>query len=108
MQNNQIQDREYVDFVIKEGTYKTKLPKRFKRKAWEKPNPNLVKTFIPGTVLNILVRKGEKVNSGQQLAIFVAMKMHNVILSPHDGIVREVLVSEGDVLRKGIAMFEIV
>ncbi|MGL4364748.1 MAG: biotin/lipoyl-containing protein [Bacteroidales bacterium] len=107
MQKNQIENKNYIDLSLENGTYKTTLPKRFKPKVWKRPNPNTVKTFIPGTILTILVKKGQKVNDGEQLAIFAAMKMHNIILAPHKGKVVDIFVTEGERLTKGAPMFNI-
>ncbi len=106
MQDNNQQDMVPFDFQDVDTVYKTTVPKRFlERKKWERPNPNEVKSFIPGTMQQILVKKGQKVKAGEQLAVFVAMKMNNIITAPHDGTVTEVQVSEGDRIPKGVAMF---
>lgn len=55
-----------------------------------------VTTPIPGKIVSILVKKGEKVKLGQPVLIVEAMKMENEIHSPKDGVVKEIYVSEGD------------
>jgi len=91
---------------VRDTMYETNVPKRFfDRKKWVRPNPNEVKSFIPGTVLQILVKKGQKVKEGEQLAVFVAMKMNNNIIAPHAGVVAEIKVNESDRVPKGAVMF---
>ncbi len=91
---------------VRDSIYETTVPPRFlERKKWVKPNPNEVKSFIPGTMLQILVKKGQKVQAGEQLAVFVAMKMNNIIIAPHAGTVSDICIKEGDRIPKGATMF---
>lgn len=50
---------------------------------------------LPGTVIEVFVRPGDEVESGQVVLIIEAMKMKNSIRSTVDGIVSQVLVSAG-------------
>ena len=53
---------------------------------------------MPGRVVRLLVRPGERVARGQVLLVLEAMKMQNEIVAPRAGIVREVGISEGDLI----------
>jgi len=63
------------------------------------PNPalsgNALTAPLPGTVIEVFVRAGEKVEAGQVVVIIEAMKMKNSIRSVFSGTVSEVLVSAG-------------
>jgi len=50
---------------------------------------------LQGTVLNVLVKPGDKVKRGAKLLILEAMKLENEILSPTDGTIKQVLVAKG-------------
>jgi biotin carboxyl carrier protein len=50
---------------------------------------------MPGKVVKVLVKKGDTVTVRQGLVVVEAMKMENELRSPKDGIVADVLVSEG-------------
>lgn len=56
---------------------------------------------IPGKMLQFRVRVGERVKSGQTLAVMEAMKMENDILCPMDGAVKEIRVAAGDDVATG-------
>lgn len=56
---------------------------------------------MPGNVLKINVNVGDKVASGQTVAILEAMKMENEIASPADGVVASINVSQGDSVNTG-------
>lgn len=60
--------------------------------------------FIPGTIIDVKVKVGQKVKQGEILVILDAMKMHNRILSPLDTTVKEVNVKPGDRVVKGFVM----
>lgn len=93
---------------ILDTAYPTNVTRRYlDRKKWEKPNPDIVRSFIPGTVLQLLAQEGQAVAEGDKLAVFVAMKMHNIVLAPHAGTVVKIFVSEGDKFPKGASLFEV-
>jgi len=55
---------------------------------------------IPGSILSILVKKGERVKAGQTVLKMEAMKMENDINSSVDGTVKSILVKEGDAVNQ--------
>ena len=63
------------------------------------PNPalsgNALTAPLPGTVIEVFVKAGEKLEAGQVVVIIEAMKMKNSIRSVYSGTVSEVLVSAG-------------
>lgn len=60
-----------------------------------------VTTPLPGTIVDVLVSKGDVVKKGQTLVILEAMKMENHIESEVDGVVMEVSVNKGDTVLEG-------
>ncbi|HMS59854.1 MAG TPA: carboxyl transferase domain-containing protein, partial [Tepidiformaceae bacterium] len=56
---------------------------------------------IQGTIVAIDVEVDSLVRRGQQVAVVEAMKMEHVIAADRDGIVREVTMAVGDVVREG-------
>ena len=54
-----------------------------------------MEAFMPGTVLEIRVKQGDKVKKGDVVLILDAMKMDNEILSPVDGVVKNICVEQG-------------
>jgi len=56
---------------------------------------------MPGTILSINVKVGDKVSNGQVVAILEAMKMENEILAPVDGTVTFVGVNQGANVESG-------
>ena len=66
-----------------------------------------LRTQMPGKVIKILVKSGEKVENGQTLLILEAMKMENEIKGPMDGTVKRVCVKVGDTLESGVLMVEL-
>ena len=50
---------------------------------------------IQGTILNVLVKVGQKVKKGDVLLLIEAMKLENEVNAPSDGEVVEVLIDKG-------------
>lgn len=53
------------------------------------------KSPMPGTLTKIKVNVGDRVKQGDTLAIVEAMKMENEVLSPIDGVVKEIYATQG-------------
>lgn len=58
--------------------------------------PRKVQAQMPGRIVKVLVKAGEKVRTGQGLLVLEAMKMENEVRAPADGIVKRVFVKDGD------------
>ena len=56
---------------------------------------------MPGKIIRVLVKSGEKVEAGQGLLVVEAMKMQNEIRSPKSGTVDRLLVKEGQPVNAG-------
>ncbi len=59
---------------------------------------------MPGKVVRVLVRQGDRVEAGQGLLVVEAMKMQNEIRSPKTGVVERLLVAEGQAVNAGKAL----
>ena len=66
-----------------------------------------IKAPLPGTIISVLVKEGEKVTMGQKLLTMEAMKMENNVLSEKDGIVRVVKVKPGETVAQNDVLIEI-
>jgi acetyl-CoA carboxylase biotin carboxyl carrier protein len=56
---------------------------------------------MAGTVLNVMVSKGDNVNTGQGVLMLESMKMEIPIESELDGLIKEVKVNVGDFVNEG-------
>lgn len=56
---------------------------------------------MPGTILSINVKAGEKISEGDVIVVFEAMKMENEIKAPRDCTVLSVDVSKDDTVETG-------
>ena len=91
----------YEVFVVNTAQYYTLLTKKYLlRKKWQPIDQNEVRSFIPGTILDVYVKAGQEVAAGDKLIQYEAMKMQTIIEMPFTGVIKEVLVSAGDKVRK--------
>ncbi len=92
-----------------EGTrYKTNFTKKFEnRQKWEVPDDRKLITFIPGVILKVKVKKGQKVKKGDSLVILEAMKMQNRITIHKDGVIKNIHVKKGQKVMKGMLLLEL-
>lgn len=62
---------------------------------------------IPGAILEIKVRQGDKVSAGQPVLKMEAMKMENEISAPVSGIISNINVNVGDSVGQGQELMSI-
>ncbi|MDU1906140.1 MAG: biotin/lipoyl-containing protein [Dysgonomonas sp.] len=67
----------------------------------------LIKAPMPGKILDVLVKTGDTVKSGDTLLILEAMKMQNAILASTKAIVKKVVVRSGDTTSKSDLLIEL-
>ncbi len=67
-----------------------------------------IKASMAGTVLNVLVEKGEGITSGQTVLMLESMKMEIPVEAELDGTVAELKVNVGDFVNEGdvLILFE--
>jgi acetyl-CoA carboxylase biotin carboxyl carrier protein len=56
---------------------------------------------IVGNVLSVVVSEGASVMAGDTIVILESMKMEIPVLTEYDGVVRDLSVHAGDVVREG-------
>jgi propionyl-CoA carboxylase alpha chain len=64
-----------------------------------KPPPDLSRFLLspmPGLLVNVAVEAGQAVRAGERLAVIEAMKMENVVVAAHDGVVERIVARAGD------------
>ncbi|HEU4929169.1 MAG TPA: biotin/lipoyl-containing protein [Candidatus Krumholzibacteria bacterium] len=62
---------------------------------------------MPGSIIAVNVAVGDHVLAGQPLVVLEAMKMHNEIVSPLDGVVRKVNCRAGERVNFGQVLVEV-
>ncbi|MCQ2547518.1 MAG: pyruvate carboxylase [Clostridia bacterium] len=67
----------------------------------DEENPFEVGSNIPGNIIKVLVKEGDKVAEGDPVAVVEAMKMETNILATATGEVEKVYVSEGQKVKAG-------
>lgn len=62
---------------------------------------------MPGRVVKIIAKTGDKVKKGDPLVVIESMKMENIISAPREGTVKNVFVTIGTTVNKGDPLIEI-
>lgn len=98
---------QYKKLIIEDSVYSTLYTEKFEKKtAWEKPDERKVYSYLPGTIIKLQVKQGDKVKIGQPLMVFEAMKMMNTVKSTQDGVVKNIQVKPGDKFPKNHLLME--
>ena len=94
--------------IVHSAQYQTTYNKKYlNRKVWEEPNFNHIKSYIPGTIIDILVKEGQILDEGESILVLEAMKMHNDIQMPFKGKILKINVEKGQKIPKSFVMLEI-
>jgi pyruvate carboxylase subunit B len=78
--------------------------------AGKRPKPmaeGQVSTSMPGNIVEVLVKEGDKVSVGQPILVTEAMKMETEVQSPIAGIVKKIYVQSGDAVSPDETLVEI-
>jgi len=67
----------------------------------------LIKSVMPGVVVQVLVEPGQAVAKGQPLLVLEAMKVQNEIAAPADGVVETIHVSEREAVGSGAKLLSL-
>jgi propionyl-CoA carboxylase alpha chain len=68
---------------------------RYMPKPQDRPEEPVLACPMPGMVVDVMVKPGDRVYKGQELVIVESMKMESGVASPVDGEVAEILVYKG-------------
>lgn len=80
-------NQQYLDMLVSSPAVKNRTIK--------------ISTPMPGLLKNVLVSNGDTVRKGDALFTLEAMKMENAIVSPINGIIKDVTASVGQAFDKG-------
>tara|TARA_B100001057_G_scaffold278970_1_gene279235 strand:- start:986 stop:1453 length:468 start_codon:yes stop_codon:yes gene_type:complete len=99
------------EIIVNNNTYSVQLKDRFDELLQDlgmgsenSSKDNDVKAPMPGRVLEVLVKEGDAVFEGDSLIVLEAMKMENIIKSTREGVLKLVLVAEGDSVEKNAVL----
>jgi biotin carboxyl carrier protein len=102
------EENKFIKFSLHDAEYETlPLNKYIRRPAWKAPNLKHLTSGIPGTVLEVLVKPGSKVKSGETVLLLEAMKMNNMLSFTINGVIKKIHVKKGDVVPKNHLLAEL-
>lgn len=96
-----------VNEVLVSNSETYKVYRGFKPSGLNKGGAGALITQMPGKVVKVFKKEGDKVAIGDTVLILEAMKMENEIKSGAKGIIKTVNVKEGQALEAGFLMVEI-
>lgn len=86
------------EVIVKDESIESQVQER---KKADPNDENQIGASMPGTVVQTLVKKGERVKKGDHLLITEAMKMETTVQAPKDGTIAELFVQNGDAIQPG-------
>ncbi|MFE8703681.1 pyruvate carboxylase [Cytobacillus sp. FJAT-54145] len=92
------------EVVIKDESIKSTVASKVKA---DPKNETHIAASMPGTVIKVLVEKGEKVERGDHLMITEAMKMETTVQAPFSGVVKDIYVTNGEAIQTGDLLIEL-
>lgn len=70
-------------------------------------NPKQIGSPIPGSVVKVMVNLEDKVKKNDPVCVVEAMKMETEVVSPVDGVIKDILVKEMDNVKAGQLLVEL-
>lgn len=90
--------------IIKDENIKSSVIAKVKA---DPKNKNQIGATMPGTVIKVVVEKGDQVKQGDHLIITEAMKMETTVQAPFSGVVQDIYVKDGEAISTGDLLIEI-
>ncbi|PLR97421.1 pyruvate carboxylase [Bacillus sp. T33-2] len=92
------------EVIIRDESVKASVTSKIKA---DPKNENHIGATMPGTVIKVLVEKGEKVKQGDHLMITEAMKMETTVQAPFSGTVKDIFVANGEAIQTGDLLIDL-
>lgn len=67
---------------------------------------NHIKAPMPGLIIDLRIKAGDTVKTGDPILVLEAMKMENILKAPGEGVVKFIKVKKGDSVEKGQVLIE--
>ena|SRR5690625_1014163 len=83
------------EVVIKDNSIKSELVSRPKV---DKTNEKHIGATMPGTVIDVICSKGDRVSKGDHILITEAMKMETTVQAPFSGVIKDIHVAKGEAI----------
>ncbi|MFA1818696.1 pyruvate carboxylase [Virgibacillus oceani] len=83
------------EVVIKDSSIQSEIVSRPKV---DKSNEKHIGATMPGTVIDVLSAKGDRVSKGDHIMITEAMKMETTVQAPFSGVIKDIHVSNGEAI----------
>ncbi|QQZ08075.1 pyruvate carboxylase [Heyndrickxia vini] len=92
------------EIIIKDESIKSTVANKVKA---DPKNEQQIGATMPGTVIKVMVSKGDRVNAGDHLMITEAMKMETTVQAPFSGVVKEIFVQNGESISPNDLLIEL-
>lgn len=71
------------------------------------PSARELRAEMPGMVVEVKCKVGDRLTKGQAVVVLEAMKMQNELIAPDDGVVEEVMVQAGQSVESGALLLRL-
>ncbi|WP_144550163.1 pyruvate carboxylase [Peribacillus simplex] len=92
------------EVIIKDENIKSSVVSKVKA---DPKNKEQLGATMPGTVIRVVVEKGDQVKQGDHLIITEAMKMETTVQAPFSGTIKDIYVKDGEAISTGDLLIEI-
>ena len=92
------------EVIIKDENIKSSVISKMKA---DPKNKEQIGATMPGTVIRVVVEKGDQVKQGDHLIITEAMKMETTVQAPFSGTIKDIYVKDGEAISTGDLLIEI-
>ena len=99
-----------MEYELQNKSVETNKPEEKKAEAQTQSQAptEVIESPMPGNIMNIKVKEGDKVEKGQVVLILEAMKMENDIVAESSGTISKILVEVGSSVQAGAPLIEII
>ena len=93
-------------FLVRSAVSNTVGSGEIKFSSGEKSAITKITAPLPGNIMQVFFKDGDKVKRGDKILIYEAMKMENNLMAEKDGIIKSLKVKVGDSVLQGDLLIE--
>ena len=93
-------------YQVEAADERTQAVRAVARSTAQSHKAMVLRAPMPGLVVGVVVKVGDRVEAGDRVVVMEAMKMENELRAPAAGTVRAIAVSTGTAVEKGAVLIE--
>lgn len=96
----------YIKYKVKVLNQTQHAYSQYMKAKTNQEQAKVVSSPMPGRIISVSVKEGDDVIEGSELVVVEAMKMQNILRTPHLGKIKKIFIEPGNTVQSGQLLIE--